>query len=148
MVNQNVTIPLGSAIGGKQETTVIDPAGQTAEPENVDFESGDVLVDIATGLNTGAGRSVQTASGASYEIPDRIVLVNDWGGLEIGNKYAKAQTQKELSEKYQQFTEAYEYLTEPKPEEGMLPGEEGMMLEGGMMPEEGRGGRRGQRGGP
>lgn len=148
VVNQVLEVTPGAAIGGQVETTVIDPAANTAEPKSVEFKSGDVLVDIMPGVNSGADRNARTGSGASYVIPDQILYVNDWGGLEVSNRITRAADRLEYREDYKAFREAYKDLTEPAPPmtgmegmEGMemMPGE-GMMMEEGMAP----GGRRGR----
>lgn len=145
VVNQVLEVTPGAAIGGQVETTVIDPAANTAEPKSVEFKSGDVLVDIMPGVNSGADRSARTGSGANYVIPDQILYVNDWGGLQVSNRITRAEDRLAYREDFKAFREAYKDLTDPAPPEtgmegmeGMLPGEEMMMEEG--MP----GGRRGR----
>ena len=78
-------------------------------------------------------------------IPDQILYVNDWGGLQVSNRITRAEDRLAYREDFKAFREAYKDLTDPAPPEtgmegmeGMLPGEEMMMEEG--MP----GGRRGR----
>lgn len=131
MVTNSLNVLPGTMIGGMVETSVIDVAENKAEAKEVDFVSGDTLLDIRSASGSGRKTGV-TASGREYTIPDRVLLMNNWGGLEVSYIGANSEQRNELTKQYQLFSSEYEKLFEDEKKVPGYPGGEGEFPGGPM----------------
>lgn len=107
VVSSYLPVETAQFIGGTTSADVIDPAANTFEPRDFDFSSGDMLVDIVK-PPTGLERAHQElALGRNFQLPEQVLVVNDWGGLEVqdpistaGERVARENFQKTMATEY------------------------------------------------
>jgi hypothetical protein len=138
-------------IGGTQSADVIDPAASTFETRDFDFKSGDMLVDIDSGTGGLARALPELGLNPKFGLPAQVLVVNDWGGLDVQDAISVAPERAEREAFVKQIATDFDYLRQPAVTDetgldyegsgGMLEDMEGMSGMGGMYG--GRGGRKG-----
>lgn len=115
IVHEFLPVEPAQFIAGTTSAEVLDPAAQTFEPKDFTFTSGDMLVDIAMEPTNLAAARPELGLKRNFQIPSQVLIVNDWGGLEVQDQYAMA----DLRSAYQNIIESiateFDYLKQPDP---------------------------------
>ncbi|MBA3313465.1 MAG: hypothetical protein H0T47_09290, partial [Planctomycetaceae bacterium] len=141
IINSFLAVEPAQFIGGTTSAEVIDPAANTFEPQDFTFASGDMLVDIdksPTGLERARP---ELALGRNYQLPPQVLVVNDWGGLDVQDPVSTAGERLDREAFQKQIAEDYDYLKTPVAtgdETGMPYDMEGMMESGMLGPGSGK----------
>ena len=137
IIDGSLDIEPGQFISGQTETEVLDPGAQTFETKDFTFTSNDVLVDVDRNATALAMRPELGLNRREFRIPPQVLIVNDWGGLEVQDPISTADNRQEWDAFLKDIDEKFAYLKEQA--QAAVAGEEGegyeamMEMYGGMM---------------